>query len=238
MKTFEKNHFLIKIEDKTRASNGLTSMLGISFSAKMFVKSGIMYAHEFVEISKKFLNFGEKNFIPENTRIIPGNRDVKYFELRVCSFRNGSLSSFIFCKVKNRYYRGRIFYNVTFYSMTEEKETISQPEEQQPEEPKIEEKQPDERAVALNENLVQLLNAAQGIWKDALESQVRLTVKADYLQESLNQIKEYSALPNYPHGTKQLQNSINRVQICRKRIAAVQARLAKLSAILNAPKPQ
>ena len=100
-------------------------------------------------------------------------------------------------------------------------------------EEKKEEKEMDPRALQLNEQLIKLLNAAQGIWKDALESQVRLTVKADYLQESLDQIKQLSALPNYPAGMKQLQNSINRVQICKKRIVAVQNRLNKLNMILN-----
>ena len=106
------------------------------------------------------------------------------------------------------------------------------------EEKETEKRELDPRAQVLNSQLINLLNAAQGIWKDALESQVRLTVKADYLQESLDQIKQYSALPNYPAGLKQLQNSINRVQICKKRIIAVQNRLAKLNAILNPPKPK
>ena len=122
----------------------------------------------------------------------------------------------------------------------EKLEIPNQENQDNSESPKTEEKskEMDPRAILLNEQLVQLLNAAQGIWKDALESQVRLTVKADYLQESLDQIKQLSALPNYPAGMRQLQNSINRVQTCRKRITAVQNRLNKLNLILNPPKPK
>ncbi|EAY22972.1 hypothetical protein TVAG_077190 [Trichomonas vaginalis G3] len=116
--------------------------------------------------------------------------------------------------------------------MTEEKVETEEPqvEEKPAELPK------DPNGELLKENMVLLLNAAQGIWKDALESQAKLTVKIDYLQESINQIKELSALPNYPQGIKHIQNSINRTQACKKRIAMVQARLNKLNQILNAPK--
>lgn len=116
--------------------------------------------------------------------------------------------------------------------MSEEKveQEVVQTEEKQEELPK------DPNGELLKEKMVMLLNAAQGIWKDALESQVKLTVKVDYFQESINQIKELSALPNYPHGIRQIQNSIARVQACKKRIMNVQARLNKLNTILNAPK--
>ena len=95
----------------------------------------------------------------------------------------------------------------------------------------------DPRCESVKGELVQLLEAAQGIWKDALQSQVRLTVKADLLQESLNQIREYSALPSYPHGLKQIQDSIRRIGICKKRIDTITNRLSRLNGLLNqAPK--
>ena len=84
----------------------------------------------------------------------------------------------------------------------------------------------------IKEQIILLLESAQGIWKDALQSQVKLTVKADLLQESLNQIKEFSSLPSYPGGLKQIQNSINRISNCKKRIFLVSNRLNKLNQIL------
>lgn len=106
-----------------------------------------------------------------------------------------------------------------------------------PQEVPVEEKPIDPRAVAVKDSIVNLLDSAQGIWRDAMASQVRLTKAADILQQHMNEIKEYSALPIYP-GMKTLQNSINRIQNCKKRIGTVGTRLNRISGILQQQRMQ
>lgn len=96
----------------------------------------------------------------------------------------------------------------------------------------------DPRAVEMKEKLVNLLNSAQGIWKDALQSQISLTQKCDDLQEAINEVKEFAALPSYPNGMRQLQVCIGRVQNAKKRIIQVGGRLNHISQILQQQKIQ
>lgn len=96
----------------------------------------------------------------------------------------------------------------------------------------------DPRAVEMKERLVNLLNSAQGIWKDALQSQISLTQKCDDLQEAINEVKELAALPSYPNGMRQLQVCIGRVQNAKKRIIQVGGRLNHISQILQQQKIQ
>ena len=91
----------------------------------------------------------------------------------------------------------------------------------------------DPRAEAVRDSIIHLLNSAQGIWKDALDSQVRLTECADQLQTEMTEIRQYSALPTYPSGMKLLQSSLNRIQVCKKRITAVGGRLNRIAATLE-----
>lgn len=122
--------------------------------------------------------------------------------------------------------------------MSEEVEvpqTTEQPQENPTQAPQ--EAEVDPRAAAFKEELVLLLNAAQGIWKDALKSQIDLTQRSDLLQSEINEIKQLSALPQYP-GIKVLQQQINRINNCNKRVLAVKARLDRLSQQLTPPQEQ
>lgn len=91
----------------------------------------------------------------------------------------------------------------------------------------------EQKSASLNEKLVYLVNSAQGIWKDAYESQKRLSIVTDKLQQDIDEIKKLTGLPNYPSGMKKLQNSINRVQNAKRRILNIQNRLNRLDMILK-----
>jgi hypothetical protein len=86
----------------------------------------------------------------------------------------------------------------------------------------------DPRAAEMSNSLVGLLNAALGIWRDTVDSQDRLSKAVDQLQEEINDIKEFSALPIFRAGLPLLESNINRVQACKKRIASVGARLKRI----------
>ena len=91
----------------------------------------------------------------------------------------------------------------------------------------------DPRAEAVRDSLVHLLNSAQGIWRDALDSQIKLTKCTDELQIGMKEIKQYSATPTWPNGMKLLQSSINRIQMCKRRIGAIGGRLNKIAQTLQ-----
>ncbi|KAH0785282.1 hypothetical protein GPJ56_010693 [Histomonas meleagridis] len=93
--------------------------------------------------------------------------------------------------------------------------------------------QENEKAKALDQKLLHFFNAAQGIWKDAFQSQERLAAAADKLQEDINMIKQLTALPMYPSGMKHLQICVDRIQNSKKRIIAIGNRLNKIEAILK-----
>jgi hypothetical protein len=96
----------------------------------------------------------------------------------------------------------------------------------------------DPRAEKARDELVRLVNSAQGIWRDALQSQVRLTQYIDQLQIQITEIKQYTAVPAYPAGLKRLQASHNRILAVKKRIATVGSRLTRLSNTLAQQKLQ
>jgi hypothetical protein len=80
----------------------------------------------------------------------------------------------------------------------------------------------------MSERLVGLLNSALGVWRETVDSQDRLSTAVDNLQAEMNDIKEFSALPIFRAGLPLLESNISRVQACKKRIAAVGARLKRV----------
>ena len=97
----------------------------------------------------------------------------------------------------------------------------------------IENQELDPRGKQVEEKILTLINSAQVIWKDAFDSQVRLTKKVDALQENMNLIKEYTAIPRYPAGLKLLELSIARINNVNSRLLAVHSRLNKVRAIIQ-----
>lgn len=94
----------------------------------------------------------------------------------------------------------------------------------------------DIRAIQLDTEIETLLNAAQGIWRDALESQLAISQKTAALHESITEIKSLSSLLTYPAGTKKIQQIITRLQSVRRRINTVNGRLNRISATLERQK--
>jgi chromosome condensin MukBEF complex kleisin-like MukF subunit len=85
--------------------------------------------------------------------------------------------------------------------------------------------------------LVGLLTAALGVWRETVESQDRLSKAVDSLQAEMNDIKDFSALPIFRAGLPLLGKNISRVQACKKRIAAVGARLKRVDLNLQKVEP-
>ena len=123
--------------------------------------------------------------------------------------------------------------------MTENAENNTPPESNTTEQPVPSENKPnDPRGEAIKTEIVELLNAAQGVWKDAYQSQVRLTKMVDQLQEEISDIKSYSAPPSYPAGMKTLNSSLERIKNCKKRITQISNRLNRVSNTLQQQEQQ
>lgn len=95
----------------------------------------------------------------------------------------------------------------------------------------------EQKSAAVYEKLKYLFDSAQGIWRDAYESQKRLSEVTDKLQQDIDEIKKLTGLPNYPSGMKKLQSSISRVQSAKKRIISIGNRLNRLDTFLKQNNP-
>jgi len=107
------------------------------------------------------------------------------------------------------------------------------PKESEPEQQQTENKELDPRGKQIEEKILALINSAQGIWKDAFDSQVRITKKVDELQETINAINEYTAIPRYPAGLKLLELSVARINNVNSRLMVIHSRLNKIRNIIQ-----
>ena len=77
--------------------------------------------------------------------------------------------------------------------------------------------------------IVDLLNSAQGIWKDSINSQVKLFELITELEKRINEINQLTAIPVFPHGSRQLASCLNRLIQVKNRLTVTQGRLNAIS---------